>query len=140
MLPENVWERHSNPKSGWTRLAAYPVLVFALYARNWRLFLATVAFTALNPILFAAPESPSDDWMSRVVRAEREWTDAGNPLFGTGFPQVLNLLQLPVFCYNLYAAYRRYPLRTLLATIATMTLKLWFVAELVDRTAAGERR
>ena len=140
MLPETVWRRHSNPKSGWSRLLSYPALVFALYARKPWLLGATTAFVALNPVLFPEPESEPDDWMYRVVRAEREWTGAGNPLVGVGFPQVLNLVQIPVFCYNVYAAYRRYPVRTLLATAATMALKLWFVAELVDRTTAAERR
>lgn len=140
MLPETVWRRHSNPKSGWSRLLSYPLLVLALYTRKAWLLGATLAFVVLNPILFAEPETEPDDWMYRVVRAEREWTEAGNPLLGLGFPQVLNLLQIPVFCYNVYAAYRRYPVRTVLSTVATMALKLWFVAELVDRTAAAERR
>lgn len=140
MLPENVWNRHSNPKSGWSRLASYPILVFALYARNWRLFGATAVFVLLNPILFPEPESESDEWMSRVVRAEQAWTDAGKPLVGFDFPQVLNLVQIPVFCYNIYAAYRRYPTRTLLATIATMALKLRFVAALVEWHAPAETR
>ncbi|WP_265109797.1 DUF6653 family protein [Halosolutus halophilus] len=137
MLPESVWDRHANPNSGWSRLATYPVLVFALYARKWWLLALTGLFVLVNPILFPEPdpETATDDWMFRVVRAEQQWTDDGNPLLGLGFPQVLNLVQVPVFCYNLYAAYRRQPVRTLLATIATMGLKLWFVAELVDRYA-----
>lgn len=140
MLPESVWRRHSNPKSGWSRLLSYPVLVFALYARKPRLLGATAAFVALNPVLFPEPESEPGDWMYRVVRAEEEWTAAGNPLVGLGYPQVLNLVQIPVFCYNVYAAYRRYPARTLLSTAATMALKLWFVSELVGRAADDGRR
>lgn len=134
MLPEGVWDRHSNPKSGWSRLLAYPVAILAIYGRRWRLLAATAVFLAVNPLLFAEPESETDAWMSRVVHAEQSWTDAGEPLFGVGFPQALNLLQVPVFCYNLYVAVRRRPVRTAVATAATMALKLWFVNELVSRT------
>lgn len=134
MLPDDAWARHSNPRSGWTRLLAYPVLILAVYARDRRLLAGTLGFLAVNPVLFAEPETESEAWMSRVVRAEQRWTDAGAPLFGIGFPQVLNLLQVPVFCYNVYAAARRRPLETAAATAATMALKLWFVHELVTET------
>ena len=134
MLPDDAWARHSNPWSGWTRLLAYPVLILAVYARDRWLFAGTLGFLAVNPVLFAEPETESDAWMSRVVWAEWRWTDAGEPLFGLGFPQVLNLLQVPVFCYNVYAAVRRRPVATVVATAATMALKLWFVNELVTAT------
>jgi hypothetical protein len=137
MLPDRVWDRHANPKSGWTRLLAHPVLIAAIYTRKWRLFAAAVAFLVINPVLFSEPESAEEAWMSRVVRAEQRWTDAGEPLFGIGFPQVLNLVQVPVFCYNLYAAARRRPLGAVLSTAAAMGLKLWFVNELVKRTENG---
>ena len=92
---------------------------------------------AVTPVLFPEPETERDAWMSRVVRAEQRWTEAGQPLFGLGFPQVLNLLQVPVFCYNVYAAVRRRSVVTVAATAATMALKLWFAGELVTRTEAA---
>ncbi|PCR89909.1 hypothetical protein [Natrinema ejinorense] len=71
--------------------------------------------------------------MATVVRAERQWIDRGRSFIGVGFPQVLNFAQFPVFAYNVYAVYERRPLETVVATAATMGLKLWFVAELVRR-------
>ncbi|MDF9747020.1 DUF6653 family protein [Natrinema salsiterrestre] len=133
MLPDFVWDRHSNPKSGWTRLLAYPVLIAAGFTRRWRLLALTVAFLVCNPLLFPEPESESDDWMHTVVRAEQQWSDRGRPFIGLGFPQILNLLQLPVFASNIYAVYERRPVATVVTTAATMGLKLWFVAELVRR-------
>ncbi|WP_425492879.1 DUF6653 family protein [Natrinema amylolyticum] len=67
-----VWDRHSNPKSEWTRLLAYPVLIAAGFARRWRLVALTGLFLLVNPLLFPEPESTSDNWMSIVVRAERQ--------------------------------------------------------------------
>ncbi|WP_226479220.1 hypothetical protein [Natrinema amylolyticum] len=46
---------------------------------------------------------------------------------------MLNLVQLPVFAYNVSVVYERRPIATIVATAATMGLKLWFVAELVRR-------
>lgn len=139
MLPDDAWARHSNPRSGWTRLLAYPVLIVAIYARDRRLLAGTLGFLAVNPVLFSEPEAETDAWMSRVVRAEQCWTDAGNPLFGLGFPQVLNLLQVPVFAYNVYVAVKRRPVETAVATAGTMALKLWFVNELVKATENAAR-
>lgn len=137
MLPQRVWSRHANPKSGWTRLAAYPLLVYAVYARSNRLLAAVVAFLAINPFLFPAPETEPDDWMYRAVRAEEWWSDQGRPFVGVGYPQVLSLFGLLAFSCNLYAARKRRPVATVIATVATMGLKLWFVDELVRRHEAA---
>jgi len=131
MLPDAVWERHANPLSGWSRLLAFPVLIVAIYTRKWLALAATVGFLAVNPLLFPAPEEEPDAWMYRVVRAEQHWTDADNSLFGTDFPQVLNVLQIPAFLLALGGALKRRPLATIVGTAATMALKLWFVNELV---------
>ncbi|MEF8806706.1 DUF6653 family protein [Natronomonas sp.] len=133
MLPDAVWRRHSNPKSGWTRLLAYPVLILAVYTRKWALLGLTLGFVAVNPVLFREPEEEPDDWMYRGVLAERQWSERGKPFVGLGFPQVLSLVQIFAFLANLYAAYKRKPLATVATTVATMALKLWFVNELIKR-------
>jgi hypothetical protein len=133
MLPDTAWERHSNPKSGWTRLLAYPALIVGIYTRKWVVLGATLLFIAVNPILFPAPEEEPDDWMYRGVLAERQWSERGKPFVGLGFPQVLSLVQSVAFLANIYAAYKRKPLATAAGTVATMALKLWFVNELIKR-------
>ncbi|WP_101294089.1 DUF6653 family protein [Halegenticoccus soli] len=131
ILTDDFWNRHSNPKSGWTRLLSYPVLVFAVYARKWPLLGLTILYLAVNPVLFPAPEEESGDWMYRGVKAEQLWISEGRSVMGFGFPQVLNVAAVPVFLYGLYAAYRRKPVTTVACTVATMALKLWFVNELI---------
>lgn len=138
MLPDTAWERHSNPKSGWTRLLAYPALIVGIYTRKWVALGATLFFIAINPVLFSAPDEEPDDWMYRGVLAERQWSDRGKPFVGLGFPQVLSLVQIFAFLANLYAAYKRRPLATAATTVATMALKLWFVNELIKRYDASE--
>lgn len=127
------WERHANPKSGWSRVLVLPALLYAVYRRSWHVAAVALAFTAINPFLFAPP-ADDDAWMTRVVRAERWWTaDREQHVLGRSYPNSLNLLTVPVTGYAFVAAYRRRPLRTVLAGLAVMLLKFWYVGALVRR-------
>lgn len=131
------WSRHSNPKSGWSRVLVTPALLYAVYRRDWRLVAATVAFTVVNPLLFSPPDG-QDAWMTRVALAERWWTEAGNGTVGLSYPNVCNSLNVPFVGYALLAAWRRRPARAALAGTLSVALKLWFVAALVRRYEARE--
>lgn len=77
-IEEMFWSRHSNPRSGWSRVPTGPVLIYAVYRRDRRLFLAGVLWVTINPFLFAPPET-DDAWMTRGVLAERWWVrEEGN--------------------------------------------------------------
>ena len=131
-LPADVWDRHSNPLSGWTRLAATPVLVYALFTRRWTLLAATIGFLVVNPVLFPAPEEPrSGAFMHDVVRAEEWWVAADRPMFGTGYPEVINIATTIGAGLALWSAWRRNLLGAVVGTITLMAGKLWFVGALV---------
>jgi len=133
VLEETFWNRHSNPKSGWSRVLTMPALLAAVYHRNWRLGVATVVFTLVNPFLFPPPDDDGA-WMTRVVLAERWWRRDGSKRFlDRSYPNVLNLLNIPVTVFAFLVAYRQRPIQTLLAGVAAMALKFWYVAELVER-------
>lgn len=121
-VSDDVWARHSNPKSGWSRLLSWPVFVVALYYRKWWLMALTTLFVAVNPILFREPVEESDDWMYKVVRAEERWTNDGHRLLGLGYPQILNTLSVPAMVYGLYAAYKRKPVSAAMFTLASQVL------------------
>lgn len=127
------WERHASPWSAGTRVLASPVLMYAVYRRKRRLLAATLAFLVVNPVLFPRP-GRTDNWLSRGVLAEREWIRAGNPTVGRDYPDVLNLLAAPTWLLAVYAAVRRRPIATVLATAAAMALKLWWIEEITRRT------
>ena len=132
-LTETFWDRHSNPKSGWSRLLVLPALLYAVYTRNWRLALGAIGFTVLNPLLFSPP-ADDEAWMTRVVLAERWWTtEQRRPLLDLTYPSLLNVLNIPATGYALLAAYRRQPVRAAVAGLMSMGLKLWYVAALVRR-------
>lgn len=128
-MPDRAWRRHANPYSGATRMLAGALMLWALYRHAWRTLVAVIAFLALNPVLFPEPER-TDDWLSEGVLGERAWIEDGEPMFGTGYPEILNALNVPLYFYTLYAAYRQYPLRTAVGFVVTFALKILFVDEM----------
>ena len=123
------WERHANPRSGWSRTVTLPAVVYAVHERRWRLLVAAVLFALLNPVLFSKP-ADAEAWMTKVVLAERRWRESGDDL---GALQALNVANVPVTLYAFYAAYRRDTGGATVATALSMTLKFAFVAALVRR-------
>ncbi|MDS0277091.1 hypothetical protein NDI85_04760 [Halomicroarcula sp. S1AR25-4] len=128
VLDRYFWARHANPLSGWSRVPTLPLLITCLYRRDWRGLALTLAFVVVNPFLFAPPEDDSA-WMTKGVYGERLWTKGDHD--ATSYPTVLNYLTGVAALYALYAAVRRRPAETALATALSMALKLWFVAEMV---------
>lgn len=131
-LPEWFWARHSNPWSAGTRFAIMPLLLSSIYYRRWRLLVAVVGFTVVNPVLFPEP-ARTDTWFSEVVLAERWWFQQGHTSFEPTFPSLLNYLSVPATLVALYGAIRRRPQLTTVGGLLTICLKLWFVDELVGR-------
>lgn len=139
VLPGWVWKRHANPWSGWTRAATTPMLVYALYQRNWRLVAGLVVWLLINPAAFPAPKT-TDAWMTRGVLAEREWLAQGNGTVGLAWPNVLNLVNVPATAYLGWATLRRRPVHAVVATGLVMAFKLAWMAKIINLTgiAPGE--
>lgn len=79
-MSDDVWERHTNPWSGWSRMAIPPLFALAVWSRDWvgawsLLSIALVGFWIwANPRVFPPPQS-TDNWMSKAVLGERQWLD-----------------------------------------------------------------
>lgn len=132
-LEDVFWARHANPKSGWTRVPTGPVIVYAVYRRDWRLLLAALLWAAVNPVLFSPPET-DDAWMTRGVLAERWWVrEEGRGTLGFDYPNVANTIGAIGFLYALVAAWRRNPAGVALGTVVGTALKLWWIGVLVRR-------
>ncbi len=75
-MDEAAWERHANPLSAWTRFTCGPLIVLAIWSRDWLgwwslLPLAVALFwTWLNPRIFGPPIS-TDNWASKGTFGER---------------------------------------------------------------------
>ncbi|ESS09431.1 MAG: hypothetical protein A07HN63_00847 [uncultured archaeon A07HN63] len=127
------WARHSNPKSGWTRVPSGAIMVYAIYRRNWRLLCAALVWTAINPLLFSPPDT-EDAWMTRAVLAERWWMgEADNRTVGLDYPNICNTAGALGFLYALYAAWRGSSTGATLGVIASVGLKLWWLRVLVKQ-------
>lgn len=137
---QTFWERHSNPKSGWSRVLVLPLLLYAVFHRSWRLAIAAVILMAINPLLFSPPQS-NDAWMTRVVLAEEWWIEEQEQsVFGLSYPSVVNMFNIPVTGYAFISAYRKKPIRAVLSGLASMVLKFWYVGSLVRRYEAEKSK
>lgn len=82
VLSEETWKRHANPWSVWTRYAAFPILIAAIWSYHaigwWALIpvAATIGFLIINPRLFPLPRSTMS-WASKAVLGERVWLNEG---------------------------------------------------------------
>jgi hypothetical protein len=75
-MSNEVWERHANPWSVWTRYPCLPLLCFAVWSRVWIDWLCLVPVVAVclwiwvNPRVFGRPHS-TNSWASKAVLGER---------------------------------------------------------------------
>lgn len=75
-MDERTWARHANPWSGWTRVAIGPLLILAIWSRDWIGLWCLVPIGLLlvwnwvNPRAFGEPRN-LDNWMSLAVLGER---------------------------------------------------------------------
>jgi hypothetical protein len=122
-LTDALWARHANPRSGWSRVLTLPLLMTGIYTRRPRLVAFAVGFAVFNPVLFSPPED-ADAWMTRVVLGERMYYRHRE---GRGAVDLLNYVNGPITAYAVYAAYRRRPVATVVATALSMATKFLFV-------------
>lgn len=77
-MSDEAWRRHANPWSVWTRFAAIPLMMLAIWSRVWIGWwaLAPVGVVVLwlwwNPRAFAPVDEPVA-WSSRGIYGERLW-------------------------------------------------------------------
>src|SRR5690349_14571882 len=79
-MDDEAWRRHANPWSVWTRFAAIPAMLLAIWSRTWigwwclALVFAVVVWLVVNPRAFAAVDEPRS-WTERGIYGERFWLE-----------------------------------------------------------------
>jgi hypothetical protein len=77
-MSDDAWKRHANPWSVWTRFAAIPAMILAIWSRVWLGWWCAVPIAAvivwlwLNPHVFAPVESPTS-WAAKGIYGEKLW-------------------------------------------------------------------
>ena len=75
-MDDAAWARHANPWSAWTRFTCLPLLVIAVWSRDWIGWWALIpvacasAWTWWNPRAFPPPRT-TDAWASKGTFGER---------------------------------------------------------------------
>ncbi|MFI6498208.1 DUF6653 family protein [Nonomuraea typhae] len=77
-MTDEAWKRHANPWSVWTRFAAIPLAVLAIWSRVWLGWWALVPLGLVvlwlwaNPHVFPPVSEPAA-WSSRGIFGEKLW-------------------------------------------------------------------
>ncbi|MFK7838152.1 MAG: DUF6653 family protein [Sulfitobacter sp.] len=75
-MSDDVWLRHANPWSGWTRMTILPLWALAIWSRvwiggyAWGAVALVLIWVWYNPRIFPSPLR-FDNWMTRGVLGER---------------------------------------------------------------------
>ncbi|MFC5368069.1 DUF6653 family protein [Salinirubrum litoreum] len=122
------WEPHASPRSVWPLIAAYPILLLAIYRRSPTLLGGTVLGVVTNLLLVSPPET-DEAWATRVVLGERVWLNRGL----RSEPGTLGLLAVGGVLHlgTMRAALRQDRLRTLVGGAVSMVLMLVFFDRMV---------
>ena len=133
-----VWRRHANPLSVWSRFTILPLFALAVWSRvwigegAWLLVIAVLIWTWANPRIFAETDR-LENWASRVVLGERVYLQHGTDVARHHHIclRVLMLLTVPAMLVMAWGLWRLDLVATLTGTALTMIMKLWSVDRMV---------
>ena len=134
-MSEEVWQRHSNPWSVWTRYPCLPLLCFAVWSRAWIGWMCIIPITViclwiwLNPRVFGKPKS-TNNWASKAVLGERILLKHPKSDIPSHHKTSIGILKLITFIGFLLAVSGLVFLHiwlTILGTVITILGKSWFL-------------
>jgi hypothetical protein len=150
-MDDATWFRHANPWSVWTRASVLPLVVVAVWSRDWfgawswLAIAASVAWMWVNPRIFSRPRS-MDSWASRGVLGERVWLNRDVvpvPGHHRVVPHVLNGVSALGTACVVWGLVALEPWPTLFGSALIYWGKLWFLDRMVwlyqDVSAQNER-
>lgn len=101
-MTDEAWRRHANPWSVYTRFAAIPAMILAIWSRVWIGWWALVPVAAviiwlwLNPHVFPAVTEPRS-WAAKGIYGEKLWLLEPSSV-PPGYRAVFRWLIVPALC------------------------------------------
>lgn len=138
-MTEDVWQRHANPWSVWTRLATLPLLLLTLWSFHWigwyglLPLLLLAAWIWLNPRVFPPPVH-TDSWASKATFGERVYLNRAAvpiPPQHAVMARVLSLSAAIASMVMLAGVALAEPAIAILAAGLAAGAKLWFCDRMV---------
>ena len=96
-MSDDVWARHANPWSVWTRYSTMPLLALSVWSRAWIGWWSLIpvaeslAWVYVNPRIFNKPVT-TDCWTSKAVLGERVWLNRKDIPVPRHHYKIINLL------------------------------------------------
>lgn len=138
-MTDEVWARHANPWSVWTRYTCLPLLALAVWSRTWigpwawLPVALVVLWTWFNPRVFPKPKS-TNNWASKAVLGERVWLNRARvptPPHHARAIRVLNALAAAGFVLCVGGLIALDLWATVSGLVLTILGKSWFLDRMV---------
>ncbi len=138
-MTDEVWARHANPWSVWTRFVTLGLIAIAVWYNDWLGVTFWYVLTALgvwiwiNPRAFPKPAT-TDRWSSKAVLGERVWLNRKAIPIPTHFNRViacLNALSVTGMILLIYGFVEHHPWMTASGLALTYIGKMWFLDRMV---------
>jgi len=138
-MDDTTWFRHANPWSVWSRAGVLPLVIIAVWSRDWwgvwslPAIAAAVAWMWANPRIFRRPKS-MDNWASRGVLGERVWLNRDVvpvPKHHRVVPHILNSVTAIGTVFVVWGLVTLTVWPTLLGAVLIYCGKLWFLDRMV---------
>ncbi|MGB0901404.1 DUF6653 family protein [Halocynthiibacter sp.] len=137
-MSDDVWLRHANPWSVWTRFTLLPLFSLAIWSRDWIGGWAWLAvglvliWNWVNPRLFKVPQG-LDNWASRGVLGEQIYLKRTDEVAQHHLTclRVLMVVTIPGMGLMAWGLWRLDLIATLSGVALTMIMKTWFVDRMV---------
>ncbi|EPJ52165.1 MAG: hypothetical protein OFPI_15090 [Osedax symbiont Rs2] len=138
-MSDQVWERHANPWSVYSRYSCLPLICLAIWSRVWIGWwsLIPVALVCLwlwlNPRVFGRPRS-TNNWASRAVLGERLLLAQPEKLIPQHHRRAIDTLKWMItfgFVCAVYGLIFLHIWLAVLGTIITVLAKSWFLDRMV---------
>tara|TARA_R110002049_G_scaffold23545_2_gene83267 strand:+ start:82897 stop:83388 length:492 start_codon:yes stop_codon:yes gene_type:complete len=137
-MSDDVWRRHVNPWSGWSRATALPLFALAIWSRVWLGWGAWVPVVLVliwiwvNPRVFKCPERVNN-WMSRGVLGEYIYLNhaAELPAHQMRAARVLGWMALPGIVVMVLGLILLWWEGVVFGTVFAVLPKFWFLDRMV---------